>query len=90
MDKKTVIELATQAGFEILETGNGGAIVEDRERPGDALFEFANLLIAHYSDAEVERLRAGYKMILESSNIEMCDGDLAREIATEMLVPPNV
>lgn len=35
---------------------------------------------------EIQRLRSGYGRILVSTDLEMLDGDLARDIATEMLV----
>ena len=35
--------------------------------------------------AENKRLLAGYKKILVASDYEMCDGDLARDIASAML-----
>lgn len=38
---------------------------------------------------EIDRLRDGYKRIRDSSDSEMMDGDLARDIAVEMLYTTN-
>ena len=89
MDKKLIIELAEAAGFEVLEGDNGSVIVEDREGT-DCLIKFSELLIAKHFDTEVERLRGGYRRLRDASDIQMGDGDLARDIADEMLKPPNV
>ena len=43
-----------------------------------------NLIIDLRNDIYI--LRSGYIRLIESSNIEMGDGDLAREIAKEMLI----
>ena len=37
--------------------------------------------------AEIERLREGYERLRDSTDSEMLDGDLAREIAEAMLTP---
>lgn len=36
---------------------------------------------------ELERLRSGYRRLQKSNDFEMQDGDLARDIADEMLTP---
>ena len=36
-------------------------------------------------EAEIEKLFGGYRMILNSTDIEMCDGDFARTIAKQMI-----
>jgi len=36
---------------------------------------------------KIERLQDGYRRILDASDLEMGDGDLARTIAKEMLAP---
>lgn len=43
--------------------------------------------IALEADAEIERLRYGYERLISATDTEMGDGDLAREIAREMLRP---
>lgn len=41
--------------------------------------------IASEADAEIQRLREGYARLLDAGDLEMGDGDLARQIASEML-----
>ncbi|MGL4263967.1 MAG: hypothetical protein ACRCTX_20315 [Afipia sp.] len=41
--------------------------------------------IAGEADAEIQQLRAGYARLLDAGDVEMGDGDLARQIASEML-----
>lgn len=41
--------------------------------------------IASEADAEIQRLREGYARLLDAGDLEMGDGDLARQVASEML-----
>lgn len=41
--------------------------------------------IASEADAEIQRLREGYARLRDAGDLEMGDGDLARQIASEML-----
>lgn len=48
-----------------------------------------NKELAEKEHAEVEKLFGGYRMILNSTDIEMCDGDFARTIAKQMIDEAN-
>lgn len=54
MNKENILEMARQAGFELLDTGNGGVIIEDTSL-GDALFKFAALILASNGDPSIEK-----------------------------------
>ena len=43
--------------------------------------------IASEADAEIQRLREGFARLRDAGDLEMGDGDLARQIASEMLAP---
>ena len=63
------------------------------ERLNDSLSAGYDNLSAGYSDlrkeaaAEITRLREGYVRLRDAGDLEMGDGDLARQIASEMLAP---
>jgi len=40
-------------------------------------------------EAEAEKMLGGYRMILNSTDIEICDGDFARTIAKQMIEEAN-
>ena len=59
------------------------------ERLKDAEIATHALFNHIFQDAreEIERLREGYARLRDAGDLEMGDGDLARQIASEMLAP---
>lgn len=44
-------------------------------------------LLLDEAATELERLQAGYRRLLAATDVEMGDGDLAREVAAQALAP---